>query len=350
MAALDEFVGNVTHALASRGLWNNATFIFTTDNGGNLHGGGNNWPLRSGKFSLWEGGIRGQAFIAGAGISSARAGTNATGLFSAADWWATVVRLGHGGSRADTAAIVRNTAGVLSDSIDQLDMINGGVNSVRDMLAISVSLKQSKGKSALRMGHFKLLVGFPGQSTKTGCVGGCWCPLPDPTTGEQKCVPPDGVMALFRPPSVSCAAAMAATGCGAEASPKTCAECAHQPMWNHSLVKAGCQLKDPKHWCNNHCAGCYPGPPPPAPPPAPSSLPCAERPCLFNVTADPLELVDLAGNPMYKSVVAMMLTHLTVLRENATTSVFPGGHDEAGACRSLKQTGAWAPWVPGPPL
>ena len=47
VSALDEFVANCTTALITRGLWSNATMIFSTDNGGNLHGGGNNWYVGS---------------------------------------------------------------------------------------------------------------------------------------------------------------------------------------------------------------------------------------------------------------------------------------------------------------
>lgn len=55
-AAMDAFVENVTGSLARHGLMEDATFVFTTDNGGNLRGSGNNWPLRAGKFTTWEGG------------------------------------------------------------------------------------------------------------------------------------------------------------------------------------------------------------------------------------------------------------------------------------------------------
>ena len=259
-------------------------------------------PLRSGKFSLWEGGVRGQSFITGVGIT--RHGVNATGLMSAADWWATIVRLASAGSAAEAAAITAAASRGKSDSIDQLDMINGEVATARAELPISVALKQSdgstiKGKSALRINEMKLLDGFPGQSTKTGCTGGCWCPLPDPDTGIQQCFPPqrppsEGDVALLGdPPSAACAAAMVGTGCGTQTSTRLCNTCAQQPKWNASLTKAGCRVKDPKHWCNGHCAGCTPpGPPPPGPAPSPpspspppSALPCEARPCLFNISA-----------------------------------------------------------------
>ena len=39
-AAMDAFVANVTGSLGRRGLMDDATFVFTTDNGGNLRGSG----------------------------------------------------------------------------------------------------------------------------------------------------------------------------------------------------------------------------------------------------------------------------------------------------------------------
>lgn len=50
LTALDESVGNVTMALAQRGMLNNSIIIFSTDNGGAAGGyNGNaasNWPLK----------------------------------------------------------------------------------------------------------------------------------------------------------------------------------------------------------------------------------------------------------------------------------------------------------------
>eukprot|EP01052_Picozoa_sp_SAG31_P021694 SAG31_NODE_1690_length_7524_cov_2.991919_4_plen_131_part_00 len=44
--AMDAFLSNVTGLMDRHGLLGNATIVFTTDNGGNLRGNGNNWPLR----------------------------------------------------------------------------------------------------------------------------------------------------------------------------------------------------------------------------------------------------------------------------------------------------------------
>lgn len=75
--SLDENVGRLMHQLEQRGLASRTVVIFTSDNGGyvNEYRGWpvtDNYPLRSGKGSLYEGGIRVPLIIRGPGVAAGR--------------------------------------------------------------------------------------------------------------------------------------------------------------------------------------------------------------------------------------------------------------------------------------
>jgi len=99
---IDEAVGNVTRALRAKGMWENCLVVATTDNGGPIDpssgpatgaNGANNWPLRGGKVSNWEGGIRGNAFVSGGFVPPAARGTARQGLIGIEDWYPTLCGL-----------------------------------------------------------------------------------------------------------------------------------------------------------------------------------------------------------------------------------------------------------------
>jgi len=54
------------------GIWGDTLTVLLADNGGT--GSGSNWPLRGGKFSLWEGGTRSVALAHGKGLGKGVAG------------------------------------------------------------------------------------------------------------------------------------------------------------------------------------------------------------------------------------------------------------------------------------
>lgn len=100
LSALDEAVGNLTRLLSARDMLEETLIIFTTDNGGpladphcprgqcNTGQGSNNWPRRGGKHSMWEGGVRGPAFVRyPAAIKPGRWG----GLMHAVDWMPSIL-------------------------------------------------------------------------------------------------------------------------------------------------------------------------------------------------------------------------------------------------------------------
>lgn len=72
VVALDDSVGKVVRALEETGQLDDTIILFSNDNGGatgNNHGQfidrsrGSNYPLKGSKYTLWEGGVRGTAFL-----------------------------------------------------------------------------------------------------------------------------------------------------------------------------------------------------------------------------------------------------------------------------------------------
>ena len=57
---MDDTIGELTTALRARGMWANTVLAFSADNGGPIYepGAANNHPLKGGKYSDWEGGLR----------------------------------------------------------------------------------------------------------------------------------------------------------------------------------------------------------------------------------------------------------------------------------------------------
>ena len=61
--AVDRGVGNVVDALRDTGQLDSTLVVFLSDNGGRLDRGGNNFPLREGKGTVYEGGYRSPMFM-----------------------------------------------------------------------------------------------------------------------------------------------------------------------------------------------------------------------------------------------------------------------------------------------
>jgi arylsulfatase B len=87
-AAADSLFGNTTDALKSLDMWNNTLLVAMSDNGGpaGVDGGNaNNWPLRGGKKTEFEGGVRVNAFLAGGFLPASLSGASRDGYIHVCD-------------------------------------------------------------------------------------------------------------------------------------------------------------------------------------------------------------------------------------------------------------------------
>lgn len=63
VSSMDLWIGKIINALKSNGIHDNTLIWFLSDNGGISSYGGDNFPLRGGKHSQWEGGVRSISFV-----------------------------------------------------------------------------------------------------------------------------------------------------------------------------------------------------------------------------------------------------------------------------------------------
>eukprot|EP00965_Chrysotila_dentata_P254417 6211860-Pleurochrysis_carterae.AAC.1 len=119
----DDIIYQVTQKLKEREMWQRTLMLFTSDNGGFVQqgsacspplkprygrvdiesayattcmseSGASNWPLRGGKYSYFEGGIRVNSFISGGYLPTAMRGTHIKkNILHIADWYSTFSRL-----------------------------------------------------------------------------------------------------------------------------------------------------------------------------------------------------------------------------------------------------------------
>mmetsp|Transcript_14270 Transcript_14270/g.25571 ORF Transcript_14270/g.25571 Transcript_14270/m.25571 type:complete len:604 (+) Transcript_14270:53-1864(+) len=127
--AMDEAVSNITQALERNGLWEDTVFIFSTDNGGepSAIGRSNNYPLRGGKVTNWEGGVRGVGFIRGTDnrqLAPLPQNETRFQLMHISDWFPTLVTLAARLTSTESNLDLAQTGHIGSlDGVDQWGML-----------------------------------------------------------------------------------------------------------------------------------------------------------------------------------------------------------------------------------
>ncbi|XP_067144724.1 arylsulfatase B-like [Centruroides vittatus] len=166
VSAMDDAVGKIITSLKKYGFFNNSVIIFTTDNGGQTKAGGNNWPLRGNKGTLWEGGTRGPAFVYSPNLLKKRYVN--TKIIHAVDWYPTILHLA-GSSKVNNKI----------DGVNQWDVINNDGPSARSEFIYNI-FDNSHRRAAIRVGDYKLIWGHPGNPSG-------WIPPPRQNEHIKSC-------------------------------------------------------------------------------------------------------------------------------------------------------------------
>jgi len=169
---MDEQLGEVIALLKQREIWDNALVVFHSDNGGEIMAagicGGNNWPLRGGKFSNFEGGIRVNAFVTGGLVPTAQRGTKLDGYITGWDWYATYAAM----AGVDPTDHRASAAGLPAhDSINMWPWLSGASAhsprtefAIGDTTAVAPNADGQTLVGGLISGRYKLIVGREGPS------------------------------------------------------------------------------------------------------------------------------------------------------------------------------------------
>lgn len=131
--------------------------IFTTDNGGPVwekdcsicgdYCGANNYPLRGGKHSLYEGGVRGISVITGLNLTH----STYNGLMHVSDWFPTLLKVGGVNTTNLTFPL---------DSYNQWDSLVGNKQSPRTSILHNIEMSNPEGpRASYRDGDWKIVVG-----------------------------------------------------------------------------------------------------------------------------------------------------------------------------------------------
>lgn len=134
MNRVDTAIGKFETALKEKGMWDNTVIWVTSDNGGMLPSGisggsagsaSSNFPLRAGKASLFQGGVRVPSFVTGGYVPQSAHNTSITGLLQHVDI-------------PTTMAVLAGASVSGNDGFDVWDVVASGVASPRQEVPLNV--------------------------------------------------------------------------------------------------------------------------------------------------------------------------------------------------------------------
>ena len=150
---LDGIIGELVDKLKAKGLWENTLVIATADNGGTYllaESGSTNYPLRGGKYTFFEGGVRAAAFLSGGYLPAAVRGTKLDQPIHISDWYATLSQL---------AGVAPKDHAAEASGLPPIDGVDMGPLIFNPRVTVSPRVEIPLGPNALIHDRFKFLTG-----------------------------------------------------------------------------------------------------------------------------------------------------------------------------------------------
>ncbi|XP_041865442.1 arylsulfatase I isoform X2 [Melanotaenia boesemani] len=185
LSCLDAGLAQVLKELKTNGFYQNSVMIYSSDNGGQPLSGGSNWPLRGGKGTYWEGGIRAVGFVHSPLLK--RKGVVSRALIHVSDWYPTLLGLAgalqshHGLDGHDVwGTISKGLPSPRTEILFNIDPVSRKPEEPYDKALVrnGFGIWDTAVRAALRVGDWKLLTGNVGD--------GDWIPPQALTFGPER--------------------------------------------------------------------------------------------------------------------------------------------------------------------
>lgn len=158
ISAADDVLGKAVAALkANNDMWANTLLVHTSDNGASVtpigqEVRGTNYPLRGGKNTNFEGGVRVPAFVTGGAVPKEKRGVTKDGYVHVADWYHTFAHV--------AGLTLSDEQQKLIDSQNMWPWLSGGASdSPRTSMVLGMYNNRKGATDALIHGQYKLIRG-----------------------------------------------------------------------------------------------------------------------------------------------------------------------------------------------
>ena len=149
---VDESIGDIIQVLEEHGKLEETIIVFSSDNGGVPYAGSLNYPLRGGKSTLYEGGVRSPGFIHAPNILNKKS-YDFKDLFHVSDFFPTLISMIHNNEQANSSILHHKEL----DGIDQFLALKQSIPSPRKN--VHIHRDWNTDGHAYRRGPWKIIIG-----------------------------------------------------------------------------------------------------------------------------------------------------------------------------------------------